>query len=692
STGSAQGKTGVELKGVKAINPANNEEIPIFVADYVLGGYGTGAIMAVPAHDERDFEFAKKYRIANRQVIEPVFIQTTEPGTVREDLPFDHRDAIIAIVKHWSEDKYIGLKWKTVAWQTLVTGGIEKGQTAEEAAKAEIREETGYLNPKLTADLGMVHGKWYHVPKQVNRFGHAHALYFELQDGTCETISEAEQKNHDICWLSRQELEKFLSPESHRWTLSLLDGARVYAGNGILRDSGEFTGMDSQEAKWAITKLVKGKKVVQYHLRDWLLSRQRYWGPPIPMIFCDACATNGKGERKEMPGWYAVPEKDLPVKLPFVKNFRPTGTDQSPLAAVAKFYKVRCPGCKKWARRETDVSDTFLDSAWYFLRYPSMHQKNSRLEIRNSKLEIPWNQEITRQWLPVDSYIGGAEHSVLHLMYARFLTMAFYDAKLLPFEEPFPKFRAHGLITKDGAKMSKSKGNVVNPDDYIRAYGSDAVRMYLAFMAPFGQDGDFRDTGIRGMTRFLERVYKLISNFQFPISKKIPNQKFQTRNDLTRLLHKTIKKVTEDIENLQYNTAISGLMVLLNEFEASRDIVSTDDLKIFLKLLAPFAPHITEELWQEITKHTAHNTKHKFQSIHREPWPKYNARLIKEETFDLVVQINGKTRGTATLNQGVSEKEATRIARELDVVKRHLTGEPARVIFVPDKLINFVVQ
>ncbi len=681
-------KTGVEVKGIRAINLATNEEIPIFVADYVLGGYGTGAIMAVPAHDERDFDFAKKYKIANRQVIEPVFIQTTEPGTVREGLPFDHRDAIIAIVKHWSEDKYIGLKWKTVAWQTLITGGIEQGQTAEEAARTEIREETGFLHPKLVADLGIVHGKWYHVPKQVNRFGHARALYFELQDGKHEAISETEQKNHEVLWLSKQELQKFLSPEIHRWSLSLLNGVRAYTGDGILMDSGKFTGMDSEEAKWAITKFVHGRRVAQYHLRDWLLSRQRYWGPPIPMIFCEACAAKQKGERTDMPGWYAVPEKDLPVKLPFVKNFRPTGTDKSPLASVATFYKVRCPKCRKMARRETDVSDTFLDSAWYYLRYPSICSARAR--------QVPWDPAITKKWLPVSRYMGGTEHSVLHLLYVRFLAMALRDAKLISFEEPMPVFRAHGLIIKDGAKMSKSKGNVINPDEYIRAYGADALRMYLMFLAPWEQGGDFRDTGIRGMTRFLERVWRLTRSVILirQSAEKNLKRSFGRRpqdDALQRILHHTIKKVTEDIEDLQYNTAISALMVLLNEFEASQDTVSADDIKIFLKLLAPFAPHITEELWQQMKVKSQKSKVKSFRSIHREVWPKYNPRFIQENMVDFVFQVNGKTRVVIEMKRGSSQQEATRLARNSEAIKRHLAGEVHRVIFVPDKLINFVV-
>ena len=536
-------KTGIELKGIKAVNPANREEIAVFVADYVLGGYGTGAIMAVPAHDERDFEFAKKYDLPIKIVVCP------------------------------------------------------------------------------------------HYPQK-----------------TCPVLD------------------------------------RAYEGEGHMVASGKFDGVSSQDVHKKITVFVRGKWIAQYHLRDWLISRQRYWGPPIPMIYCDACAAARRGEREDMPGWYAVLEKDLPVKLPFIKDFRPTGTDRSPLAAVKSFAKARCPACKSWARRETDVSDTFLDSAWYFLRYPSARYKKG-----------PWDPAVTKKWLPVDSYIGGAEHSVLHLMYARFLTMALHDAELLSFDEPFPRFRAHGLIAKDGAKMSKSKGNVVNPDDYIRAYGADAMRMYLAFLAPFDQGGDFHDAGIRGITRFLERVWKfvpIVITSKAKQSHKIaaPSRVVGTaRNDVSKILHRTIKKVTEDIENLHYNTAISALMVLLNEFEASPDAVSAADIKIFLKLLAPFAPHITEELWQKAGIRKPEIGSRKFKSIHHEPWPKHDLRMIQEDTFDLIVQINGRRRGTIRMARGTAEARAAEAARAHEAVRRHLTAEPKKTVFIPDRLINFVL-
>ncbi len=516
-------KTGVAT-GIRAINPANGEEIPVWVADYVLDQIGTGAVMAVPAHDQRDFQFAKKFGLAIRIVICP------------------------------------------------------------------------------------------HYPEM-----------------TCPVLAEA------------------------------------YTGEGHLVDSGEFDGMSSAEARAKITSRVGGKTTVRYHLRDWLISRQRYWGPPIPMIWCDACRARGKGERSDMPGWYAVPAKDLPVKLPFIKNFRPTGKDQSPLAEVSKFYKVRCPGCASWARRETDVSDTFLDSAWYFLRYPSA--KNTT---------AAWDPATTKKWLPVDVYIGGAEHSVLHLLYARFVTMAFHEWGFLEFDEPFTRFRAHGLIVKDGAKMSKSKGNVVNPDEYIAAYGADALRMYLAFLAPFEQDGDFRDEAITGITRLLERVWKFAGT----------KRKSRVKNEtITSAVHRAIKKVGQDSENLQYHTAISALMVLMNEFEAFPDAVGAEQVGTFLKLLAPFAPHITEEIWQGMRRT---GNRH-FASIHREPWPEYDPRLAREKTFELIVQVNGKMRGRLTLPVGAGETEAVAAARDLGSVTPYLRAEPREVIFVPDRLVNFVI-
>ncbi len=421
-----------------------------------------------------------------------------------------------------------------------------------------------------------------------------------------------------------------------------------------------------------------GKKETRYRLRDWLISRQRYWGPPIPMIFCEHCA------------WQPVPEKDLPVILPRVKNFKPTGTGQSPLASVKSFYETQCPACGGAARRETDVSDTFLDSSWYYLSYLMIH------DSKFMNPESPFSKQQFKKWLPVAMYIGGAEHSVLHLLYARFIAMALHDMQLINFEEPFTVFRAHGLLIKEGAKMSKSKGNTVNPDAYIARFGADTLRLYLLFCAPFLQGGDFRDQAVLGAHRFLNRVWKGISDVGLRKTiglAKTPrvNKKTSDTKELEKILHQTIKKVTEDINALHYNTAISALMIALRALENFRtsDVHKTDGFaqtkifKTFLQLLAPFAPHITEELWHVLGEK---------QSIHLSSWPQYDETLLREESFNLVVQVNGKTRAIVSAPPGINQKDAEQRARKNARVRNGIANKKiTRVIFVPDRLINFIV-
>lgn len=395
-----------------------------------------------------------------------------------------------------------------------------------------------------------------------------------------------------------------------------------------------------------------GKKRTTYHLRDWLISRQRYWGPPIPMIVCEKC------------GWQAVPLKDLPVLLPNLKDYKPKGTGRGPLADHPEFYETKCPKCNGKAKRETDVSDTFLDSAWYFLRYPSVDAKSSD--------KLPFDPEITKNWLPVDLYFGGAEHSVLHLMYARFITMVLKDLGFVDFEEPFPRFFAHGLMIKDGAKMSKSRGNVVNPDKYIEKYGADTLRIYLMFMGPMDGSPDFRDSGIEGMKRFVNRVWAL---FQKKSDKK-DNEKVNVK------LHQTIKKVTEDIEEFRYNTAIASIMEFVNVLQEQKQI-SKQTLIVLSKLIAPFAPHMAEETWEKLGR--------KY-SIHTSNWPQYDKERVEEETVEVPIQINGKLRGTIVVKRGVSEEQLVRIAKKDAKVLKHLTGKKLKnTIIVPDKLINFAV-
>jgi leucyl-tRNA synthetase/predicted alpha/beta hydrolase family esterase len=699
STGSGQGKTGVELKGIRAINPATKKEIPVWVADYVFGSYGTGAIMAVPAHDERDFEFAEKYKLPVRYVIAPYFIDEDDPP--RKGKPMVWRRAVNCYIRNPKDGKFLFLEWKSTKWKGPVSGGIEEGEDPIKASLREIREETGYKHLKFVQYLGSpIRADFYHPAKSENRAAEFIGLLFELEDEARDVVAPHEERNHVAKWIAPDQAQAFLNTGNTFFDRIGKENL-CYIGEGKLVDSGKFNDMNSDTARWEITKFVGGERKVQYRLRDWLISRQRYWGPPIPMIYCEACAAAGKGERVGppaggMPGWYAVPEKDLPVKLPYVKDFQPKGKGESPLASVKSFYQVKCPGCKSAARRETDVSDTFLDSAWYFLRYPSTHSARSG--------QAPWDPAITRRWLPVNMYIGGIEHAVLHLLYSRFVTMAFHDWGLLDFEEPFIIFRAHGLLIKDGAKMSKSKGNVINPDEYIAKFGADAFRMYLMFLAPFEQGGDFRDSGILGTERFLNSVRRYFSD------RSKASRETRTGEVPLRAVHKAVKKVTEDIGNLKYNTAISQLMILMNTLaEAAPAYLDDAASGIVIRLLAPFAPHTAEELWsrlfgtkksrihdsqsesgQQIKGFTLHASR--FRSVHQEPWPAYDPKLVEDETFTLVIQVNGKVRDSVEAPLGLTQSEAETLALGRDKIQVFLAGQkPRKSIYVLRRLINIVI-
>ncbi len=500
-------KSGVLLKGVEAIHPFTGERLPVYVADYVLATYGTGAVMGVPAHDERDAEFAKKYGLELRQSIE-----NNNPG------------------------------------------------------------------------------------------------------------AEAEA---------------------------------VFIDDGKLVNSKEFTGLASAEAREKMLVWLKkeglGKKVVNYRLRDWLISRQRYWGAPIPIIYCDDC------------GAQPVPEKDLPVKLPTDVDFRPDG--ESPLVRSKSFHKVKCPKCGQKARRESDTMDTFVCSSWYYLRYAD--PKNTKQFASKKALE---------KYLPVDFYMGGAEHTVLHLLYARFFTKALRQHGHLGFDEPFQMLRHQGMIlAPDGNKMSKSKGNVVNPDQVIAEFGADSLRLYEMFMGPIDEMKAWNTGSIIGLRRFLEKVWKL--------GAKLDESSAKVNKDT--LLHKTIKKVTEDVAGLKFNTAISSLMILVNELE-KQEYVSWVDYKTLLVLLAPFAPHMTEELWSIFGEK---------KSISLAPWPKHDPKKIRDETRTIGVQVNGKVRGTVELAVDATEDTAKTLTLTDIRIKSFLEGKTVRkFIYVPGRIINFVVS
>ena len=656
----AKEKTGVELKGLKAINPFNGEEVPVFIADYVLANYGTGAVMAVPAHDERDAEFAKKYNLPIKAVVEPCFWQTTEPGKIREDKPFIERDAILAIVKHWKEEKYLCLKWKKVAWQTFITGGPEGEQSFEEGAKMEILEETGYRNLKLVRELPMVHAKFYHVPKEVNRFAHFHAFYFELENDERAEVSEKEKDIHEVIWLSKEDVEKNITSDSQKYNFKIIHGENViYTDDGILNTSGEYSGLESGEARERMAKWLEenelGKKIINYRLRDWSISRQRYWGCPIPIVY------SPDGEA------HLIPEEHLPWQLPMDVDFVPTGT--SPLAKSAELKKRTEEIFGAGWTAEYDTMDTFVDSSWYFLRYPDAHNDKEFC-----------SKERMAQWLPVDLYIGGAEHTYMHLLFARFFTKAMHRIGLLNFSEPFFKLRHQGMVLdKEGKKMSKSKGNIINPDDMVKKFGADSVRTYMLFATPLEDAVIWNEENIVGVYRFLEKSWKL--------SEKI-SAKNEASKKLQNILHKTIKKVTEDVEELKYNTAISSLMILVNTMEKEKEL-STTSYESLLIILASFAPHIAEELWEKLG--------HK-ESIFKKSWPEFDEALTKDEEINLVVQINGKVRDMLVVSADISEEEAKEKALASEKVKKYLNDGkacPAReikkIIFVPGKLLSIVI-
>ncbi|WP_227767568.1 leucine--tRNA ligase [Zhaonella formicivorans] len=518
--------------GAYAINPLNQERVPIFVANYVLMEYGTGIVMGVPAHDQRDFEFARKYDLPVKVVVQP-------------------------------------------------EGELLDGATMEQAFPAE----------------------------------------------------------------------------------------------GIMVNSGQFNGMNSDEALEKIIDYMEekgiGRRQVNFRLRDWLISRQRYWGAPIPFVYCDKC------------GVIPVPEKDLPVLLPTDVEFRPGG--DSPLTTSSSFMNTTCPECGGPATRETDTMDTFVDSSWYFLRY--CDPKNESAPFAKDKADY---------WMNVDQYIGGVEHAILHLMYARFFTKVLYDMGMVSSEEPFQNLLTQGMVLKDGSKMSKSKGNVVSPEEIINQYGADTARLFILFAAPPERDLEWSDQGVEGCFRFLNRVWRLVYSYADRLARVEEGNQVSTKADkeLRRLIHATVKKVTEDVgQRFNFNTAISAIMEMVNGLYQYRDNISEAEqnlplvkngLKHLVLLLAPFAPHIAEELWEALGGTG---------SVHLESWPKFDPSALEMDEVNIVVQVNGKVRDKLDVLRGISEEELKAKVLSEPKIAKHIEGKQiVKVISVPDKLINIVVK
>ncbi|MBI5729139.1 MAG: leucine--tRNA ligase [Candidatus Magasanikbacteria bacterium] len=562
-----QEKTGVDT-GIKAVNPANGEEIPVWVTNYVMGGVGTGAIMAVPAHDERDYEFAKKFGL-------PIKI-------------------VICAAKHVS-----GLKF-------------DKNGTA--------------------------HGS----------IDELNASYSDVY--TPEEMLKIIEEN------GAEELE-----------------------DGLVCNSAFLNGLKALEAKekmiqWLEEKGV-GKRKVNFKLRDWVFSRQRYWGEPLPLVFCEACAKNKKFESKgeEMnPGW--IPDEKLPLKLPKVAKYEPTDTGESPLAAMEKWVNTRCPRCGGKARRETDTMPNWAGSSWYFLRYCDPKNKKEFASMKKLKY---WLGSPKPDAKPgeggVDWYNGGMEHTVLHLLYSRFWNQFLFDIGAVPTHEPYKKRTSHGMILgPDGEKMSKSRGNVINPDEMVEKFGTDAFRMYIMFMGPFDQAVMWDTNGLVGVRRFLDKVW----NLQEKISE---NATFSNIDE--NHLQTTVKKVSDDIDQMKFNTAIAQLMTLTNHF--SKKNIKRVHFETLLLLLSPFAPHFCEELWENL----GHNS-----PISKETWPQYDLNKIKNQSMTIVVQVNGKVREEMGLVPEASEEDVKQAALASEKVQKWLEGkEPKKIIYVKGKLVSIVV-
>jgi leucyl-tRNA synthetase len=655
-------KTGVELKGITALHPLTQKEIPVWIADYVLADYGTGAVMAVPAHDERDYAFAKKYKLQIKNVIEPLERKTTGDDAFRSDMPISERNAAVCVIKHWSEDKYLGVRWKKTGWQAFVVGGIEPGEDVKTAAIREAQEETGYQNFEFEKELGgIIHSQFYQVVKKENRFAHFHPVVLKLKDSTQLPVAEHEKELQEAVWLSPKEFDSFITHPDMRIVWERAKGNFCYSGEGLMTNSEKFDGQMSHDIMKEITEEAGGEWVTKFKLRDWVFSRQRYWGEPIPVIHCEKC------------GVVPLKENDLPLKLPPIKNYKPTETGESPLATISKWVNVKCPNCKGKARRETDTMPNWAGSSWYYLRY--VDPKNGKAFADTKKLDY---------WTPVDWYNGGMEHTTLHLLYSRFWHKFLYDLKLVPSKEPYQKRTSHGLIlAAGGEKMSKSKGNVVNPDAIVKTVGADALRVYEMFMGPFDQHIAWDENGIVGTRRFIEKVWRL--------QEKVGGK---NESDVTKIeggnsgefsdasVHKTIKKVSEDIEAMHFNTAVSAMMILVNEMEKASSI-SRGQYETLIQLVAPFAPHVAEEIWQILG-----NKK----SIFTSEWPVFNPALVIEATTKIIVQINGKTRASFESKAGITEEEAKNMALNMPEIKKWTENkEIKKMIFVKGRLLNIVV-
>lgn len=657
-------KTGV-FTGAYAVNPVNNEKLPIWIADYVLAGYGTGAIMAVPAHDERDHEFANQYGIPVMPVVEPTF---GEPAG--DDTP---KKSVYVILRNPNTDKVVVLDWGPRQARTggkmLIGGGVEDDESYREAAEREIIEETGYKNFTFTAETEFCgHSYFFSNTKNKNMHASGKGLLFDLVDEEkAETnLDEGEVGKFKLTWEPANSVAALLDDGVHEAVYRNLVLGECYHGEGLMINSGKYDGMSSSEAREKIVADLEAKGLAQekttFKIRDWSVSRQRYWGAPIPIINC------------QKDGPVLVPDDQLPIVLPELDDFAPTGDGRSALARATDWLKVTCPVCGGEAERETDTLDTYICSSWYMLRYFDPYDE-----------EKIFDSDIVNKWMPIDFYNGG-DHATAHMIYARFVTRFLHKLGLVENPEPFKRFLFNGKVTaQDGTMFSKSRGNGVDPMEIInQGYGADSLRTYLMFAAPLDLWIRWDPQGVPGTYRFLNRVWNIVQDF---ISE---GTEPSSQSDAPlRIIHPAILKVSDDITEQKYNTAIAAMMKATNELyelRAKEGFASEHwrfALESLVMLIAPFAPHTAEELWHDL----GHED-----TVHIDHWPELDTAYLQSDTITIVVQVNGKVRAQLQLPSDSDESAVVDAARTDEKIKTFLGDqEPKKVIYVPGKLVNFVV-
>ena len=641
-------KTGIKLEGLSAINPINNKEIPIYISDYVMMNYGTGAIMAVPAHDTRDYDFAKKFGIDIIQVLEE------ETGTPHSDESM--KNSIVAIVYDEKQDKYLTINWGNNGGRLFVGGTIKENESSLECAIREIAEETGYTDISLVKTAFKINHHYYAYNKDKYFNIQATPFLFTLNSDKMVSQNLDDDEKFQVEWVSKDIIQKEIVDELHKKSFEYTVNETAMVGDGIHINSDVLDGLHKEEA---ISKMISyleekgiGRKKTNYKLQDWIFTRQRFWGEPIPLIYCDDC------------GWVAVPDEDLPVLLPNVAEYEPTDDGESPLARIEEFVNTTCPHCGKPAKRETDTMPNWAGSSWYWLRYMDPHNDKEFA-----------SREALEYWGKVDWYNGGMEHATRHLLYARFWNQFLYNIGLVPNKEPFKVRASHGMILGEGGvKMSKSLGNVINPDDIVAEYGADTLRTYEMFIGDYEKEATWSEQGLNGCKRYLDRVVRL--------GEKV-NGSLEYSSDLEKDIHKTIKKVTEDIDALKFNTAVSSLMILLNKME-KMDSISKKDYRTYLTLLNPIAPHITEELNEEYQLGSA---------ICESSWPSYEEDKLVDSEKEIAVQVNGKVRATILVHIDDTDDIIKEKALSEDNVKKHIEGkEIVKIIVIKGKIVNIVVK